>query len=209
MTGFELGWSLYRDRPAQSVTQRYQPKSAWRPCQTSRLALSRRRSRPSATCSSAPADISRHSQPLASLGVSPTLEGLQDDWKSAQECRKNYLARPTESPDAGDERQSDGLRCGRWSRVDRGGRVPRLVSVCRAPGSPGRIATSARGVYVVTRSPGFTSTSHPNSLRMHPQRPHRSASTRWCIPHQAPKPLPIRQRGADTCQPSSSAPERR
>lgn len=36
--------------------------------------------------------IDGHSQPLVSLGVSPTLEGLEKDWKRALECRKTYLA---------------------------------------------------------------------------------------------------------------------
>jgi hypothetical protein len=36
--------------------------------------------------------IDGHSQPLVSLGVSPTLEGLEQDWKRALECRKTYLA---------------------------------------------------------------------------------------------------------------------
>lgn len=36
--------------------------------------------------------IDGHSQPLASLGVAPTLEGLEADWKRAQACRKDYLA---------------------------------------------------------------------------------------------------------------------
>ena len=35
--------------------------------------------------------IDGHSQPLVSLGVSPTVEGLEDDWTHAQECRKTYL----------------------------------------------------------------------------------------------------------------------
>ena len=35
--------------------------------------------------------IDGHSQPLVSLGVSATLEGLEEDWKRAQECRKAYL----------------------------------------------------------------------------------------------------------------------
>ena len=70
----------------------------------------------------------------------------------------------------------------------RGGRVPRLVSVCRAPGSPGedRDERPRR----VRRNPltRFHINLHiPNSLRMHPHRPHRSASTRWCIPHQGTK----------------------
>jgi hypothetical protein len=35
--------------------------------------------------------IDGHSQPLVSLGVSPTVEGLEEDWVRAQECRKTYL----------------------------------------------------------------------------------------------------------------------
>ncbi len=32
-----------------------------------------------------------HSQPLATLGVAPSLEGLEADWTTAQEARKSYL----------------------------------------------------------------------------------------------------------------------
>jgi hypothetical protein len=32
-----------------------------------------------------------HSQPLATLGVAPSLEGLERDWKKLQEARKTYL----------------------------------------------------------------------------------------------------------------------
>ncbi len=38
--------------------------------------------------------IDGHSQPLVSLGVSATLEGLEEDWKRAQACRKTYLDAP-------------------------------------------------------------------------------------------------------------------
>jgi len=35
--------------------------------------------------------IAGHSQPLPSLGVSPTLPGLEAHWKELQDCRKAYL----------------------------------------------------------------------------------------------------------------------
>ncbi|MCQ1952097.1 AAA family ATPase [Arthrobacter sp. zg-Y238] len=34
--------------------------------------------------------ISAHSQPLVTLGVSPTLSGLEEHWKELQDCRKSY-----------------------------------------------------------------------------------------------------------------------
>ena len=34
--------------------------------------------------------IDAHSQPLATLGVAPTLSQLQDDWRKLQECRSEY-----------------------------------------------------------------------------------------------------------------------
>jgi hypothetical protein len=36
--------------------------------------------------------IDGHSQPLATLSVAPTLDGLTADWKELQECRKAYLS---------------------------------------------------------------------------------------------------------------------
>lgn len=36
--------------------------------------------------------IDGHSQPLPTLGVAPTLQGLEDDWKTVQDCRSAYLA---------------------------------------------------------------------------------------------------------------------
>lgn len=35
--------------------------------------------------------IPGHSQPLATLGVSPTLPGLEEHWRELQDARKQYL----------------------------------------------------------------------------------------------------------------------
>jgi ABC-type transport system involved in cytochrome c biogenesis ATPase subunit len=77
----------------QSVTQRYQPNVRMASLPDIKVgALPQAIETVSDLFERACRYIDGHSQPLASLGVSPTLEGLQDDWKSAQECRKNYLA---------------------------------------------------------------------------------------------------------------------
>jgi hypothetical protein len=34
--------------------------------------------------------IDGHSQPLASLGVSPTLAGLEQDWATLKDCQRLY-----------------------------------------------------------------------------------------------------------------------
>ena len=77
----------------QGVSQRYQPN-----IRMTALANINVDSLPAATAvvtrifEDACRYISGHSQPLATLGVAPTLPGLEAHWKELQEARKAYLA---------------------------------------------------------------------------------------------------------------------
>jgi energy-coupling factor transporter ATP-binding protein EcfA2 len=77
----------------QSVTQRYQPNVRMTSLPNIKIgALPTAIETVTELFERACRYIDGHSQPLVSLGVSPTLEGLEEDWKSAQACRKTYLA---------------------------------------------------------------------------------------------------------------------
>ena len=79
------------------VTQRYQPyvrMTALRRIKPSALALARE------TVLGIFEDASRyidsHSQPIATLGIAPTLKQLEQDWETLQECRKQYQDAPSQ-----------------------------------------------------------------------------------------------------------------
>jgi hypothetical protein len=75
----------------QGVTQRYQPNVG-----TTRLPNIKTDKLPAAIDTvvrifeEACRCIDGHSQPLVSLGISPTLPGLEEHWKQLQECKKLY-----------------------------------------------------------------------------------------------------------------------